>query len=571
MIQSPSDLVYDAAFEALKAAFGRRGEGVDPQVRPSAFADFQVNAALGLARELQRPPRDIASDIAAALAPHPGIGSVEVSGPGYVNVTIDGEWLGAQIETLAKNPVQAKPPTQKVVVVDYSSPNVAKTMHVGHLRTTVVGDALARIHEFQGDRVIRQNHIGDWGTPFGMIIEHLRETSPEGAAEHPNETYRAARRRFDEDPEFAEGARLRVVALQSEDAETLSIWQRLVAASVLYFQSQYERLGISLTEDDIAGESSYRHRLQDVCDSLEQKGLARRSDGALCVFPDGFTARTGEPLPLIVRKSDGGFGYATTDLAAIRHRVQELGATDILYVVGEPQHQHFEMVFETAREAGWLTPEVHVEHVAIGNVLGADGKMLRTRSGETTSLSEAVEAAISSAREVLSKYDGAVEDDVLEESARAIGVGALKFSDLITHHDAEYVFDLERMLQVQGRTGPYVQYAATRLGSLLAKVEDLPTVEGAIVLAEPEERDLAMLLAEFDGRIQEASAESAPHVLAEHLADLARLLNAFYDRCPILKETDQRTQSSRIALAKTAYSQMKTGAGLLGLDIPRVM
>ncbi|MGO1349149.1 MAG: arginine--tRNA ligase, partial [Brevibacterium aurantiacum] len=429
---SLTSLLNDRFALALEQSFGEDFKRRDPVIRSSQFADFQANVALPLAKELKSKPRDIANTIVGNLDLADICETPEISGPGFINLTFTSDFLastlnqGTAAEAVAETPATTEGATSEGaaaagqrVVIDYSAPNVAKEMHVGHLRTTVVGDALARTHEFLGNTVVRQNHIGDWGTPFGMLIEHLLDVGIESEtaqdiSANPNAFYQAARAKFDSDEAFATRARARVVELQGGDKQTLELWERLVGFSKTYFNHIYSLLDVTLTDDDLAGESIYNDDLAAVCQELEDAGLARISDGALCVFPEGFTGREGEPLPLIIRKSDGGYGYATTDLAAVRHRVRNLNADRVLYVVGTPQAMHFEMVFSIARAAGWLPEGVEFEHVKIGNVLGDDGKILRTRSGAPVRLAELLDEAVTRAKATLQESN--VEFDDAEEA-----------------------------------------------------------------------------------------------------------------------------------------------------------
>jgi arginyl-tRNA synthetase len=406
-VTDPAELLAPLVSAAIERALGPDHAGADPVLRPSRFADVQVNAPLALAKAVGAPPREVAARLVEALEVDGVCSAVEVSGPGFVNLTYDDRWLESLLAEQAGDdrlgvPVQQ----QQVVPLDYSAPNVAKEMHVGHLRTTVVGDALARTLEHLGHRVVRQNHIGDWGTPFGMLIEHLVDVGEDSGTARllesdPNAFYQAARARFDADEEFAARARARVVSLQAGDGETLRLWGHLVELSKAYFHRIYDALDVTLTDDDLAGESTYNDELAGICAELEDKGLAVVSEGALCVFLDGYTGREGKPVPLIVRKSDGGYGYATTDLATVRHRVRDLGGTRLLYVVGAPQSLHLQMVWETARLAGWLPDDVEVVHVQIGNVLGEDRKILRTRSGNPLRLVQLLDEAVAHARRVV--------------------------------------------------------------------------------------------------------------------------------------------------------------------------
>ena len=463
---------------AIASAFGEEYRGTDPVVRPSQFADIQINAAMALAKKVGMAPRDAAARIVEDLDLDGICTAVEISGPGFINLTFDGTWIEELLNAEAPGTPAVPEAEAQRVVVDYSSPNVAKEMHVGHLRTTVVGDSLVKVFEALGDTVIRQNHIGDWGTPFGMLIEHwleIGEDSPEAAllVDDPSAFYQAARAKFDasatDEDGFASRARLRVVALQGGDEETFAVWQRLVAQSKRYFNAIYSMLGISLTDDHIAGESSYDAHLAQLCQELEEGGIARISDGALCTFPAGFTGRDGLPMPLIIRKSDGGYGYGTTDLATIRYRVRELEANRVLYVVGAPQNMHLRMVMATAREAGWLPDTVEAVHVQIGNVLGEDGKILKSRSGAPVKLMALLEEAVDRARAVIDASRPELTDAERAVTARQVGIGAVKYADLSVGHDTEYVFDFDRMLALSGNTGPYVQYAAARIRSILRK------------------------------------------------------------------------------------------------------
>ncbi|WP_307080028.1 arginine--tRNA ligase [Arthrobacter pascens] len=573
---------------AIAQAFGEEFRDTDPVVRPSQFADIQINAAMSLAKKVGVPPRDAAARIVEALKLDGICNSVEISGPGFINLTFDGTWIEELLNSAAtkaeSTPTGGGPGAQaQRVVVDYSSPNVAKEMHVGHLRTTVVGDSLVRILEALGHTVIRQNHIGDWGTPFGMLIEHwleVGEDSPDGAllVDDPSAFYQAARAKFDGDADFATRARLRVVSLQSAHEETLAVWRRLVDHSKLYFNAIYSTLGVSLEDDHIAGESSYDPHLAQLCQELEEAGLARVSEGALCTFPAGFKGRDGEPLPLIIRKSDGGYGYATTDLATVRYRVQELHADRILYVVGAPQNVHLRMVMETAREAGWLPDTVEATHVQIGNVLGQDGKILKSRSGTPVKLMALLEEAVDRARAVVDASRPDLSEEERAVTARQVGMGAVKYADLSVGHDTEYVFDFDRMLALTGNTGPYVQYAAARIRSILRKAgvssptgaEGEPTAAGAIAVVDPAERALALHLLEYGATLRRVGELLEPHRLCAYLFELAQLFTSFYDQCPVLK-AEESVRASRLALCSLVLHRLSDGLDLLGIGTPENM
>jgi arginyl-tRNA synthetase len=456
-------------------------------------------------------------------------------------------------------------------VVDYSSPNVAKEMHVGHLRSTIIGDALVRTLDFAGHRALPQNHVGDWGTPFGMLIEQLAEDGWEDAAGRGitdlNAFYKAVRARFDVDPGFAERSRERVVGLQGGDPATSGLWRGLVAESERHFAEVYRTLGVLLREDHIVGESFYNDRLAAVVAELEEKGLASVHDGAICVFMPGFTNREGAPLPLIVRKGDGGYTYATSDLAALRYRVDELGAQRILYVVGAPQRTHLEMVFAAARLAGWLPDGVSAEHVAFGSVLGEDRKILRTRAGDAVRLIDLLDDAVSHAAGILTARTPDLDPAELERRARAVGIGAIKYADLSSGREKDYVFSLERMLALEGNTSVYLQYANARIRSLLAKAGELPD-DAAVAIGEPEERALALRLLAFGAVIDAVAETLEPHRLCTYLYTTAVAFSAFYESCPILAAVDPPTRSSRLTLALSTSRILTLGLGLLGIDAP---
>lgn len=585
-MNSPADLLVPRVQTAITQAFGEDFRQTDPVIRPSQFADIQINAAMALAKKVGLPPREVASRIVAALEVNGICTSVEISGPGFINLTFDGTWI-EELLNQTRQPNGEPTAVLHRVVVDYSSPNVAKEMHVGHLRTTVVGDSLVRVLEALGHTVIRQNHIGDWGTPFGMLIEHwleVGEGSQEAAllVDDPSAFYQAARVKFDasanDDDGFATRARRRVVALQGGDPETFGVWKRLVAQSKLYFNAIYAKLGVSLTDDHIAGESSYDADLARLCQELEDLGIARVSDGALCTFPAGFTGRDGEPLPLIIRKSDGGYGYGTTDLATIRYRVRELQADRVLYVVGAPQNVHLRMVMATAREAGWLPETVEATHVQIGNVLGEDGKILKSRSGAPVKLMALLDEAVDRARAVVDLSRPDLTPEEREVTARQVGIGAVKYADLSVGHDTEYVFDFDRMLALNGNTGPYVQYAAARIRSILRKAAalDVSGEAGAagtavgIAVVEPAERALALHLLEHGSTLRKVGELLEPHRLCAYLFELAQLFTAFYDQCPVLKAAES-VRESRLALCGLVLHRLIEGLDLLGIETPENM
>ena len=577
----PREVLARRVQDALGAAFGTEYAAADPVIRPSSFADFQSNAALPMAKKLGRPPRDIAADIISHLDLTGVAEPPQVSGPGFINLTLTPEWIGAQASSELDDPRLGTPaadPPQRIVV-EYSSPNVAKEMHVGHLRTTIIGDALARILDFAGHEVIKDNHVGDWGTQFGMLIEHLLdvgEDSADAALLHddPNRFYQTARSKFDSDPVFTERARQRVVLLQGGDPETLRLWQHLVDLSLDYLHRIYQQLHVTLTDADIRGESFYNAMLAEVCAELEASGVAVISDGALCAFPPGFTGRNGEPLPLIIRKSDGGYNYATTDLATIRYRIQDLKVDRAIYVVGSAQALHFQMVFAVARQAGWIPAGTQFEHAQVGNVLNTDGKILRTRAGDTIKLSELLTEGVERARHVVGELGTSAELSDAERAAiaEAVGVGAIKYADLSTARDSEYVFDWDRMISFKGNTGPYLQYATTRIRSIFRRAGIAPAaVAGPVKLAEPAERALALRLLGFGAAVRQAGQTAEPHLLASFLFEVASAFTTFYEQCPVLNAPDAAVRDSRLALAALTLRVLDTGLGLLGIPVPERM
>lgn len=570
----PEEVLARLVGDALGAALGAEHAGDDPLIRPSQFADFQANVALPLGKRLRRAPRDVAAELASKLAATGVLGHVEVSGPGFINLTLSDGWIAEQASGLLDDPrlgVGGAAQAQRIVV-DYSSPNVAKEMHVGHLRTTIVGDAIVRVLEYLGHEVIRANHVGDWGTQFGMLLEHLLDVGEPAAHEQLaageiNAFYQAAKAKFDTDPSFSERSRRRVVALQAGDAETLRLWDQLVSGTKQYYNTIYARLGVTLTDTDLAPESFYNPMLASVCEELENSGVAVISDGALCAFPPGFTGRDGKPLPLILRKSDGGYGYGTTDMAAIRYRIRDLKANRLLYVVGSEQALHLSMVFAVARQAGLLTDEVSVEHAAIGMVTGADGKRFRSRSGEQVKLITLIDEAVERAGEVIKdRYDDPGQRGKIAE---AVGIGALKYGDLSVARDSSYALDFDRMLGLTGNTGPYLQYATARIRSIFHRADLQPDqAAGPILLTEGAERTLALQLLELGGAVRGVAATAEPHKLASFLFDTASAFTTFYEQCPVLQAPEPPIRQSRLALSALTLRVLVAGLGLLGIPVP---
>ena len=576
----PQQVLSARVRDALVAAYGADYADADPLIRPSAFADFQSNAALPLAKRLGRAPRDIASEIAARLDIADIAEPPTVSGPGFVNLTLRNDWIARAAAEVLADPRVGVPATAhpKTVIVEYSSPNIAKEMHVGHLRTTIVGDAIARVTEFVGHHLIRDNHVGDWGTPFGMLIEHLvdvGEDSPQAGLlrTDPNAFYQAARVKFDSDQAFADRARERVVKLQSgTDQPTMELWAELVELSKAYLRDTYARLGVTLTDDDIRGESFYNDMLPGVADDLVAKGLARISDGALCAFPPGFTSRDGSALPVIIRKSDGGYNYSSTDLATVRYRVDKVNCDRAIYVVGADQALHFRMVFAVAREAGWLPAGDQFEHAQIGLVQGKDGHRLRTRAGDLVKLNDLLTEGVERARAKLDEIERAEGELALldlDAIAEDVGIGAIKYADLSTARDSAYIFDWDRMISFKGNTGPYLQYATTRIRSIFRRAAgDESDVPGPILVTEQAERELARKLLEFGAVVTQVADTAEPHRLSAYLFEVASLFTTFYEQCPVLKADDDETRQSRLALCAAVLRVLTTGLGLLGVPLP---
>lgn len=567
--------IMATAFTAIAADSAVDGP-MDPLVHTSQHADFQADAAMRLAKQLKRKPRDIAADVIAAIESDGLFEAVELAGPGFINITLTDQSLGDSVMTLREDQrlgVDLQP--SQVVVVDYSSPNVAKEMHVGHLRSTIIGDACVRLLEWLGHNVIRRNHVGDWGTPFGMLIEHLLDLGEVAGAQtlsqgDLNSFYRAARGKFDESVAFQGRARSRVVALQSGDAETLRLWKILIEQSERYFVSVYKQMDVRLDGTEFVGESAYNDDLLPTLEELARLGLIAESDGAQCLFPDGFTNREDKPLPLIVQKSDGGYGYAATDLAAIRDRTQNLGANRILYVVGAPQQQHLQMIYRAAQMAGWLRAPASAEHVSFGSVLGADGKMFKSRSGDNTKLGDLLTEAVNRAAITVAEKNPDLGERDRSQVARAVGVGAVKYADLSTERTKDYVFDIDRMLAFEGNTGPYTQFAHARIHSILRQAGRYNLPEN-MQINTPEERALALQLLCFADIAVEVSESLLFHRLADYLFDLATLYSGFYTNCPVLKAEDEITRGSRLVLCQVTGQTLATGLSLLGILAPQQM
>ncbi|MEU0187531.1 arginine--tRNA ligase [Streptomyces sp. NPDC006207] len=575
-----------ASVNSLSASIQQRvadALGADPLLRRSDRADFQANGVLGLAKRNKANPRELAAEVVAALPADDGlISSVEVSGPGFLNITVADSAITRTLAARAADdrlgvPAKATP---GVTVIDYAQPNVAKEMHVGHLRSSVIGDALVKILEFEGETVIRRHHIGDWGTQFGMLIQYLvehpheldhdaGEEAGEASMSRLNRLYKDSRAVFDSDDDFKTRSRKRVVDLQAGEPETLAMWQRFVDESKIYFNSVYDKLDIEIRDEDVVGESGYNDMLVETCELLEKSGVAVRSNGALCVFFDDVKGKDGEPVPLIVQKADGGFGYAATDLSAIRNRTADLHADTLLYVVDFRQALHFKMVFETARRAGWLTDEVKALHIPFGALLGKDGKPYKTRSGESFRLVDLLDEAVERAATVIREKSAELTDAEVADRAKEVGIGAIKYADLSTSLGRDYVFDLDRMVSLNGDTSVYLQYAYARIQSILRKAGDAkPAAHPELPLA-PAERALGLLLDEFAETLAAVSETYEPHKLASYLYALASAFTTFYDQCPVVKpEPAPDVKENRLFLCDLTARTLSQGMALLGIRTP---
>jgi arginyl-tRNA synthetase len=574
----PVDVVGALVRAAVVAALGNEFADTDPQVRRSDRADLQADLAMRLARPTKRAPKAIADAIVAAMPANDVIERIEVANPGFLNITLRADWLARAVTAAVTSDRLGVPCAEapERIVVDYSHPNVAKEMHVGHLRSTVIGDALARVLAWRGHEVLRQNHIGDWGTPFGMLLEHMADLGEAQAAAELGigelaGFYRAANAKFTTDPAFAERARQRVVALQGGDPQTLAQWRLLVDLSTRYFELVYDKLGVTLAHGDIAGESFYNDRLAPLANELETSGYARLSKDALCVFPTGFLNQEGDPLGVIVRKRDGGFGYAATDLAALRYRIHELQATRILYVVGAPQTNHLSAIFTIACEVGWLAPPVRAEHVAFGSVTGTDNRIFRSRSGETVRLVDMIDEAIDRAEHVTREKSKASKEPLDEATIKAIapilGVGSIKYADLANDRVKNYVFDLDRMVAFEGNTAGYCQYAYARTQSVLRKSDGGVPAGANVTIAEPTERALVLALLGFGSFVRDVERTLEPHRLVGYVYSVADAFTEFYGACPILK-AEPPVRASRLVLSHLTARTLSCGLGLLGISVP---
>ena len=539
-----------------------------------------------LAGILRKPPVEIANQIAELVFQDLESFATVSSISGFVNISAKPEWISRRIsQLLLDTRLGVGLDEGKIFAVDYSAPNVAKEMHVGHLRSTVIGDSIVRMLEFKGHRAIRENHVGDWGTPFGMLIEHLLDLGEDRAATELgvgdlDSFYKQARSKFVSDDEFASRSRSRVVLLQGGHEETLRLWRILVDESMRYFNEVYSMLGVLLTDEDIMGESRYQELLPEVIERLRDSGILEESEGAEVVFPGGWVNRDGEPLPMIIRKADGGYNYSTSDLACIIDRVERLRCDGFLYVVGTPQKQHFEMVFQVAKKAGFMSDDHQAVHVNFGSVLDTDGKVLKSREGEVIKLHDLLEEAIRRAEETIDEKNPNLQGKERHDIARAVGIGAVKYADLSTERTKDYVFDWERMLSFEGNTAPYLQYAHARICSIFRKWggdrESLrenfgPLVEEGSSPPTKEELTLARRLVEFPSILDDSASTFSPHKLCKHLHSIASSFASFYENCSILNEEDDVIVRRRLALCDITARELQLGLGVMGIIAPERM
>ena len=558
------------------AAEGVLPEGLSPTIqventRDKTHGDFASNIAMMLAKPAGMKPRDLAQKLIEALPADPGVSKVEIAGPGFLNFFQNSAALAQRLDAALADPhlcVSKASPKQRVVI-DLSSPNLAKEMHVGHLRSTIIGDAVARVLEYLGDEVIRQNHVGDWGTQFGMLLAYLEENPAAAESELSDleQFYRAAKQRFDDSTEFADRARELVVKLQAGDADCLRLWTRFNEISLSHCQKVYDRLNVKLTPDDVKGESAYNGELGDIVESLKAKGMLSESNGAQCVFLDAFSNAEGNPLPVIVQKAGGGYLYATTDLASMRYRSQQLKADRTLYFVDQRQALHFQMAFEVARRAGFVHSSMQLEHMGFGTMNGADGRPFKTRDGGTVKLVDLLDEAEQRAYSLVKGKNPDLDEAELRRIARAVGIGAVKYADLSKHRTSDYSFNFEQMLSFEGNTAPYLLYAYTRVASVFRKLgTGMDGLAGEIRLEAEQEQALGAKLAQFGEVLNGVGEKGVPHLLCSYLYDLAGLFSSFYEHCPILTAESETVKQSRLRLAALTGKTLKQGLELLGLE-----
>lgn len=567
-------LLSEKVSQALIAA----GASADcePQVRQSAkvqFGDYQANGVMAVAKKLGMAPRQLAEQVLSHLDLSGIANKVEIAGPGFINIFLDPAFLAENVSSALKSErLGVAQPQAQTVVVDYSAPNVAKEMHVGHLRSTIIGDAAVRTLEFLGHKVIRANHVGDWGTQFGMLIAYLEKQQQENAGEMAladlEGFYREAKKHYDEDEAFAERARSYVVKLQGGDEYFREMWRKLVDITMSQNQLTYNRLNVTLTRDDVMGESLYNPMLPGIVADLKAKGLAVESEGATVVFLDEYKNREGEPMGVIIQKKDGGYLYTTTDIACAKYRYENLHADRVLYYIDSRQHQHLMQAWTIVRKAGYVPDSVPLEHHMFGMMLGKDGKPFKTRAGGTVKLADLLDEALERARRLVAEKNPEMPADELEKLANAVGIGAVKYADLSKNRTTDYIFDWDNMLAFEGNTAPYMQYAYTRVLSVFRKadIDESALAAAPVVITEEREAQLAARLLQFEETLTVVAREGTPHVMCSYLYDLAGLFSGFYEHCPILSAESEETRNSRLKLALLTAKTLKLGLDTLGIE-----
>jgi arginyl-tRNA synthetase len=567
-------LLSEKVSQALIAA-GASADS-EAQVRQSAkaqFGDYQANGVMSVAKKLGMPPRQLAEKVVELLDLSGIVNKVEIAGPGFINIFLDPAFVGAHVDSALTAPKLGITPVEpQTIVIDYSAPNVAKEMHVGHIRSTIIGDAAVRTNEFLGHKVIRANHVGDWGTQFGMLIAYLEKVQNENAGDMNladlEEFYRAAKKNYDEDEDFALRARGYVVKLQGGDEYCRQMWRKLVDVTMAQNQLTYNRLNVTLTEDDVMGESLYNDMLPGIVSDLQAKGLAVDSEGAVVVYLDEYKNKDGDPMGVIIRKKDGGYLYTTTDIACAKYRYETLGADRVLYYIDSRQHQHLMQAWTIARKAGYVPDSVALEHHMFGMMLGKDGKPFKTRSGGTVKLSDLLDEAIDRARKLITEKNPELKDaEELDKLVNAVGIGAIKYADLSKSRTTDYIFDWDNMLAFEGNTAPYMQYAYTRVASIFKRADiDVNSLTQPVVLREEREAALATRLLQFEEVLTVVAREGTPHTMCAYLYDVAGLFSSFYEHCPILNAEDETSRNSRLKLALLTQRTLKTGLDTLGIE-----
>ena len=547
---------------------------IKPSGRPE-FGDYQANGVMGAAKKLKMNPRELATKVVDALAIDDLADKIEIAGPGFINIHLSNEWLSQQADSTLKSErlnIAVKEAPQNIVI-DYSGPNLAKEMHVGHLRSTIIGDTIARTLGFLGHNVIPQNHVGDWGTQFGMLLAHMNSILESGdevsmQLSDLESFYRAAKTRFDDEEGFAETAREYVVRLQSGDEECYALWQQFIDVSLQHCDAVYERLSVLLTRDDVKPESSYNDDLPKVVADLDKAGLLKEDNGAQCVFLEEFKGKDDTILPTIVQKSDGGYLYATSDLAALRYRHSTLKADRMLYLVDARQSTHLAQVFAISKKAGFVPESTSLEHMAFGTMMGKDGKPFKTRTGGVVKLVDLLDEAEQRAFDLVTEKNPDLDEESRRKIATFVGMGAVKYADLSKNRTSDYIFNWDTMLSFEGNTAPYLQYAHARIQSIFAKAGDVDTA-ASINIVEPAEHQLAMTLLRFNEALELVEKDGTPNILCNYLFDLAGNFMTFYEACPILKDdVSSEARNSRLQLAQLTANTLKTGLGLMGIVAP---